>query len=239
MASMFSLANPKRFMDTSEKLLPWLGSTASITLIAGFVLGFLAPPDYQQGTTVKIMFLHVPAAWTAMMAYGLMALMSFVSLIWRHALADVAAKTAAPLGAVFTTLGLATGSLWGRPMWGKYWVWDARLTSFLLLLFLYLGYIALRTAIEDETRAARAAAILALVGVVNLPIIEFSVNWQTLHQGESILRADGPQIATVFLWPLGISALGYSLLFLTLWIVRIRTEILDRRARTLIMSDQP
>jgi len=122
MASMFSLANPKRFMDTSEKLLPWLGSTASITLIAGFVLGFLAPPDYQQGTTVKIMFLHVPAAWTAMMAYGLMALMSFVSLIWRHALADVAAKTAAPLGAVFTTLGLATGSLWGRPMWGKYWV---------------------------------------------------------------------------------------------------------------------
>jgi len=239
MASMFSLANPKRFMDTSEKLLPWLGSTASITLIAGFVLGFLAPPDYQQGTTVKIMFLHVPAAWTAMMAYGLMALMSFVSLIWRHALADVAAKTAAPLGAVFTTLGLATGSLWGRPMWGKYWVWDARLTSFLLLLFLYLGYIALRTAIEDETRAARAAAILALVGVVNLPIIEFSVNWQTLHQGESILRADGPQIATVFLWPLGISALGYSLLFLTLWIVRIRTEILERRARTLIMSDQP
>jgi heme exporter protein C len=239
MASMFSLANPKRFMDMSETLLPWLGSAAAISLIAGFVLGFLAPPDYQQGTTVKIMFLHVPAAWTAMMAYGLMALMSFVSLIWRHALADVAAKTAAPLGAVFTTLGLATGALWGRPMWGKYWVWDARLTSFLLLLFLYLGYIALRTAIEDETRAARAAAILALVGAVNLPIIEFSVNWQTLHQGESILRADGPQIATVFLWPLGISALGYSLLFLTLWIVRIRTEILDRRARTLILSGQP
>jgi heme exporter protein C len=239
MASMFSLANPKRFMDMSETLLPWLGSAAAISLIAGFVLGFLAPPDYQQGTTVKIMFLHVPAAWTAMMAYGLMALMSFVSLIWRHALADVAAKTAALLGAVFTTLGLATGALWGRPMWGKYWVWDARLTSFLLLLFLYLGYIALRTAIEDETRAARAAAILALVGAVNLPIIEFSVNWQTLHQGESILRADGPQIATVFLWPLGISALGYSLLFLTLWIVRIRTEILDRRARTLILSGQP
>jgi len=239
MASMFSLANPKRFMDMSEKLLPWLGSAAALTLIAGFVLGFLAPPDYQQGTTVKIMFLHVPAAWTAMMAYGLMALMSFVSLIWRHALADVAAKTAAPLGAVFTTLGLATGSLWGRPMWGTYWVWDARLTSFLLLLFLYLGYIALRTAIEDETRATRAAAILALVGAVNLPIIEFSVNWHTLHQGESILRADGPQIATVFLWPLGISALGYSLLFLTLWIVRIRTEILDRRARTLILSGQP
>jgi heme exporter protein C len=239
MASMFALANPKRFMDMSEKLLPWLGSAAAISLFAGFALGFLAPPDYQQGTTVKIMFLHVPAAWTAMMAYGLMALMSFVSLIWRHALADVAAKTAAPLGAVFTMLGLATGSLWGRPMWGTYWVWDARLTSFLLLLFLYLGYIALRTAIEDETRAARAAAILALVGAVNLPIIEFSVNWHTLHQGESILRADGPQIATVFLWPLGISALGYTLLFLTLWTVRIRTEILERRARALVLSGQP
>ena len=239
MASMFALANPKRFMDMSEKLLPWLSGAAALALAAGFVLGFLAPPDYQQGMTVKIMFLHVPAAWTAMMAYGLMALMSFVSLIWRHALADVAAKTAAPLGAVFTGLGLVTGSLWGRPMWGTYWVWDARLTSFLLLLFLYLGYIALRTAIEDETRAARAAAILALVGAVNLPIIEYSVNWHTLHQGESILRADGPQIATVFLWPLGISALGYSLLFLTLWVVRIRTEILERRARSIILSGQP
>jgi heme exporter protein C len=239
MASMLSLANPKRFMDMSAKLLPWLGGASALTLLAGFTLGFLAPPDYQQGTTVKIMFLHVPAAWTAMMAYGLMALMSFVSLIWRHALADVAAKTAAPLGAVFTVLGLVTGSLWGRPMWGTYWVWDARLTSFLLLLFLYLGYIALRSAIEDETRAARAAAILALVGAVNLPIIEFSVNWHTLHQGESILRADGPQIATVFLWPLGISAFGYTVLFLTLWIVRIRTEILERRARTLILSGHP
>ena len=188
--------------------------------------------------TVKIMFLHVPAAWTAMMAYGLMALMSFVSLIWRHALADVAAKTAAPLGAVFTGLGLVTGSLWGRPMWGTYWVWDARLTSFLLLLFLYLGYIALRTAIEDETRAARAAAILALVGAVNLPIIEYSVNWHTLHQGESIVRADGPQIASVFLWPLGLTALGYTLLFFALWMVRIRTEILERRARALMLVEK-
>jgi heme exporter protein C len=239
MASMFSFANPKRFMDMSERLLPWLGGGTAIALLAGLILGFLAPPDYQQGTTVKIMFLHVPAAWTAMMAYGLIAVMSFVSLIWRHALADVAAKTAAPLGAVFTALGLVTGSLWGRPMWGTYWVWDARLTSFLLLLFLYLGYIALRGAIEDETRAARAAAILALVGAVNLPIIEFSVNWHTLHQGESILRADGPQIATVFLWPLGISAFGYTLLFLTLWVVRIRTEILERRARALILSGHP
>jgi len=238
MANMFALANPKRFMDASATFLPWLAVAAALALASGLILGFLAPPDYQQGTTVKIMFLHVPAAWTAMMAYGLMAVTSFFSLVWRHPLADVAAKAAAPLGAIFTVLGLVTGSLWGRPMWGTYWVWDARLTSFLLLLFLYLGYIALWNAIEDEARAARAAAILALVGAVNLPIIEFSVNWHTLHQGESIMRADGPQIAAVFLWPLGLTALGYTLLFFALWTVRIRTEILERRARSLMLAGQ-
>lgn len=239
MASMFALANPKRFMDASAQFVPWLAIVAVVTLALGLLLGLLAPPDYQQGDTVKIMFLHVPAAWTAMMAYGLMALTSLFSLVWRHPLADVAAKSAAPLGAVFTVLGLITGSLWGRPMWGTYWVWDARLTSFLLLLFLYLGYIALWNAIEDEVRAARAASILALVGAVNLPIIEFSVNWHTLHQGESIMRSDGPQIATVFLWPLGLTALGYTLLFFTLWTIRIRTEVLERRARTMMLGEQP
>jgi heme exporter protein C len=233
---MFALANPKRFMDLSARLLPWLTGASVLTLSIGLVLGFLAPPDYQQGDTVKIMFLHVPAAWTAMMAYGLLALCSLFGLVWRHPLADVAAKAAAPIGAVFTTLGLITGSLWGRPMWGAWWVWDARLTSFLLLLFLYLGYIALWNAIEDDVRAARAAAILALLGAVNLPIIEFSVNWHTLHQGESIVRADGPQIAAVFLWPLGFMALGYTLLFFTLWVIRIRTEILERRARSLLLT---
>jgi heme exporter protein C len=236
MAVMFAFANPKRFMDLSARLLPWLIGATVLTLLVGIVLGFLAPPDYQQGDTVKIMFLHVPASWTAMMAYGLLALTSLVGLVWRHPLADVAAKAAAPLGAVFTALGLITGSLWGRPMWGAWWVWDARLTSFLLLLLLYLGYIALWNAIEDEVRAARAAAILALLGAVNLPIIEFSVNWHTLHQGESIIRADGPQIATVFLWPLGFMALAYTLLFFTLWTVRIRTEILERRARSLLLA---
>jgi heme exporter protein C len=233
---MFALANPKRFMDLSARLLPWLTGASVLTLSIGLVLGFLAPPDYQQGDTVKIMFLHVPAAWTAMMAYGLLALCSLFGLVWRHPLADVAAKAAAPIGAVFTTLGLITGSLWGRPMWGAWWVWDARLTSFLLLLLLYLGYIALWNAIEDDVRAARAAAILALLGAVNLPIIEFSVNWHTLHQGESIVRADGPQIAAVFLWPLGFMALGYTLLFFTLWVIRIRTEILERRARSLLLT---
>ncbi|HEY4943741.1 MAG TPA: heme ABC transporter permease CcmC [Rhizomicrobium sp.] len=236
MASLFALANPKRFLDASAAFLPWLSGATVLTLGAGVILGFLAPPDYQQGDTVKIMFLHVPAAWTAMMAYGLLALASLFSLVWRHPLADVAAKAAAPLGAVFTVLGLVTGSLWGRPMWGAYWVWDARLTSFLLLLFLYLGYIALWNAIEDEVQAARGAAILALVGAVNLPIIEFSVDWHTLHQGESIVRSGGPLISSVFLWPLGLTALGYTLLFFTLWTVRIRTEILERRARALLLT---
>jgi heme exporter protein C len=234
---MFQYANPKRFMDLSGVVLPWLIGATVLTLGAGLVLGLSVPPDYQQGETVRIMFLHVPAAWTAMMAYGLMALASIIGLINRHPLADVAARAAAPLGAVFTALGLITGSLWGRPMWGAWWVWDGRLTSFLLLLFLYLGYIALGNAIEDETRAARACAILAIVGAINLPIIHFSVVWwTTLHQGASILRSGGSAIAPVFLWPLFLMALGYTCLFMTLWTVRIRTEILNRRARVLMLT---
>jgi heme exporter protein C len=239
MASLFELANPKRFMNLSGALLPWFASAAAILLGVGLYLAlFASPPDYQQGETVRIMFIHVPAAWTAMMAYGLMAVASLFSLVWRHPLADVAAKAAAPLGALFTALALITGSLWGKPMWGAYWVWDARLTSFLLLLFLYLGYVALWNAIEDEIRAARAAAILALVGAVNLPIIKFSVDWwNTLHQGESIFRTGGPTISAVFLWPLFLMAFGYTFLFFTLWMIRIRTEILERRARTLMLGN--
>ena len=236
---MLRYANPTRFMQLSTTLLPWLGAAALASLAAGLYLGLSVPPDYQQGDTVRVMFLHVPAAWTAMMAYGLMAAASLVGLVWRHPLADQAAKAIAPLGALFTALGLITGSLWGRPMWGAWWVWDGRLTSFLLLLFLYLGYIALWNAIEDETRAARAAAILALVGAVNLPVIEFSVDWwTTLHQGESILRKGGPLIATVYLWPLFAMALGYTLLFFTLWLMRIQTEILGRRARSLMLAEE-
>lgn len=236
---MLRYANPTRFMQLSGTLLPWFAGASVALLAAGLYLGFTAPPDYQQGDTVRVMFIHVPAAWTAMMGYGLMAVASLVGLVWRHPLADVAAKSAAPLGAVFTALGLITGSLWGRPMWGAWWVWDGRLTSFLLLLFLYLGYIALWNAIEDETRAARAAAILALVGAVNLPIIEFSVDWwTTLHQGESILRSGGPLISAVYLWPLFAMALGYTFLFFALWMVRIRTEILSRRARNLMLTGE-
>jgi heme exporter protein C len=236
---MLRYANPTRFMQLSTPLLPWLGAAALASLATGLYLGLSVPPDYQQGETVRVMFLHVPAAWTAMMAYGLMAAASLVGLVWRHPLADQAAKAIAPLGALFTALGLITGSLWGRPMWGAWWVWDGRLTSFLLLLFLYLGYIALWNAIEDETRAARAAAILALVGAVNLPVIEFSVDWwTTLHQGESILRKGGSLIATVYLWPLFAMALGYTLVFFTLWLMRIQTEILGRRGRSLMLAEE-
>jgi len=236
---MLRYANPARFMKLSSTLVPWLGGLALAALAAGLYLGFAAPPDYQQGDMVRVMFIHVPAAWIAMMAYGLMALASLIGLVQRHPLADVAAKAAAPLGALLTALGLITGSLWGRPMWGTWWVWDGRLTSFLLLLFLYLGYIALWNAIEDEMRAARAAAILALVGAVNLPIIEFSVDGgTTLHQGESILRKGGPLIASVYLWPLALMALGYTLLFFTLWLLRIRTEIMTRRARNLMLAGE-
>src|SRR5580692_5786138 len=234
---MLKYANPTRFMALSGTLLPWIAGAAAILIGAGLYLGFTAPPDYQQGDTVRIMFIHVPAATMAMAVYGLMALASLIGLVNRHPLADIAAREAAPLGALFTALALITGSLWGKPMWGAWWVWDARLTSFLILLFLYLGYIALWNAIEDETRAARVTAILAIVGAVNLPIIEFSVEWwSTLHQGESILRKGGPLIAPVFLWPLAAMALGYTFLFSTLWIVRIRTEILNRRLRALQMG---
>jgi heme exporter protein C len=205
-----------------------------LCLGVGLYLAFSVPPDYQQGSTVMMLFIHVPADVLAEIAYGAIAVCSLLSLVWRHPLSDTAARAAAPLGAVFTALGLITGALWGKPMWGTYWVWDARLTSFLLLLFLYLGYMALWNAIEDETRAARAAAILALIGVVNIPIIKFSVDWwSTLHQGESIVSG---KIAPVYLAPLLLMMAGYFLLFLTLWMMRIRTAIVERRARNLMVS---
>src|SRR5471030_779704 len=234
MAFMFALANPKRFMDASAQFLPWLAGAAILTLALGFFLSFLAPPDYQQGDTVKIMFLHVPAAWTEMMAYGLMALTSLFSLVWRHPLADVAAKSAAPLGAIFTVLGLITGSLWGRPMWGTYWVWDARLTSVLVLFLMYLGVIALYRSVEDPGRAGRAAAILTLVGAINLPIIKFSVDWwSTLHQPASVLRLGGTRLHPSILVPLLDMAIAFALLFFVLHLAAMRNEILRRRVRTL------
>jgi heme exporter protein C len=235
MQFLFRYANPVMFMRLSGAVLPFVAAAAVIALAAGLYLGFTAPPDYQQGRTVLILFIHVPAATMAMSAYGAVAACSLLSLVWRHPLSDTAARAAAPFGAVFTALGLVTGSLWGKPMWGTYWVWDARLTSFLLLLFLYLGYMALWNAIEDEIKAARAAAVLALVGAVNIPIIKFSVEWwSTLHQGESIMSGS---LAPVFLWPLLTMMAAYMLLFVTLWLMRIRTMIVERRARALMQGD--
>ena len=234
MQFLFRYANPANFMRLSGAVLPFTATGAALALATGLYLSFSVPPDYQQGATVKILFLHVPAATMAMGVYVAIAICSFLSLVWRHPLSDTAARAAAPLGAMFTVVGLITGALWGKPMWGTYWVWDGRLTSFLLLLFIYLGYMALWNAIEDEVRAARVAAILALVGAVNIPIIKFSVEWwNTLHQGETITTG---KLASVYVAPLLTMMLGYALLFATLWMMRIRTAILERRARNLMQG---
>jgi heme exporter protein C len=232
---MFRLANPNRFMQWSGKLLPWCAAATAILLGIGLYLAlFVAPPDYQQGESVRIMYIHVPAAYMATTVYAIMAVSSAVALIWRHPVADIAAREAAPLGAGFTLLCLVTGSLWGKPMWGTWWVWDARLTSVLVLFFLYLGYIALINAFDEPTRGARAGAILALVGVVNLPIIKFSVDWwNTLHQPSSIFRLGGPTIDPSMLWPLGLMALGFTFFFVTLWLMRIRSALMAAKLRAL------
>ncbi len=233
--ALVDLANPTRFLGYSGRLLPFLWASTGILLAIGLYLSFfVAPPDYQQGETVRIMFIHVPAAWLSMFGYGVMAVASLGTLVWRHPLADVAAKTAAPLGATFTFVALVTGSLWGKPMWGAWWVWDARLTSELVLLLMYLGLIALWQAVPDPGRAARAAAVLTLVGTINLPIIKFSVDWwNTLHQGESIFRADGPTIDPSMLTPLFVMMGGMTLLFVTLLLMAMRNEIVRRRVRTM------
>jgi len=231
-----TLANPSFFMGLTDRVLPWLAAVTAALFAVGLYLSFVAPPDYQQGETVRIMFIHVPAAWLAMMCYSVIAISSIGSLIWRHPLADVSAKAAAPIGAAFTLLALLTGSLWGKPMWGTYWVWDARLTSVLVLFFLYLGLIALWDAIEDSSRAGRAAAILALVGFVNVPIIKFSVDWwNTLHQPASVMRLGGSTIHPSLLIPLLVMALAYTCLFLWLHMKAMRAEILRRRVDTMTM----
>ncbi|MDP3750122.1 MAG: heme ABC transporter permease CcmC [Phenylobacterium sp.] len=225
------LSNPERFMAFSRWAAPMFGALAAGLGLAGLWLGFAAPEDYQQGDTVRIMFIHVPAAYMSMFVYACLAGASFLSLIFRHALADAAARAAAPLGAAFTFLALVTGSLWGRPMWGTWWEWDARMTSVLILFLLYVSYMALRASLDDETKAARAAAILALVGIVNLPVVKFSVDWwNSLHQGASVFRADGPAMPPIFLWPLGLMALAYTAAFGSLWLVGIRAEVWRRRA---------
>ena len=232
--TLIDLANPTRFLTLTTRLLPWLAAATAILLTIGLYQSAMAPDDYQQGATVKIMFIHVPNAWLSMLVWGVMSFAALGTLVWRHPLADVAAKAAAPIGAAFTFLALVTGSLWGRPMWGTYWEWDARLTSVLILFLMYLGVIALWRAVEDPSRAARAAAILTLVGAIDLPIIKFSVDWwNTLHQGTSVFRLAGPSIYPTILAPLLVMAFAFTLLFVTLHLAAMRNEILRRRVRTL------
>ena len=214
----------------SGKLIPWLGWSCLLLMLTGLYFGFfVAPPDYQQGESYRIIFIHVPSAWMSMFVYMVMATAGAIGLIWRIKLADIVAWASAPIGAAFTFLALVTGSLWGKPMWGAYWVWDARLTSELILLFLYLGFIALQASIEDPRNAARAGAILALVGVVNIPIIHYSVEWwSTLHQGPTVTKFDKPSIHISMLIPLLLMAFAFKFYYLTSLLMRARGELLKR-----------
>lgn len=232
------LANPSRFMRLADALAPWLALGTGLLLTAGLYKGLLdSPADYQQGEGVRIMYVHVPAAYMAMAIYAVMALASASFLIWKHPLGDILSRASAPIGLGFCVICLVTGSLWGKPMWGAWWVWDARLTSVLILFFLYLGYLGLSNAFDDPARGDRPAALLAVVGVVNLPVIKFSVDWwNTLHQPASLLRAEGPAIATEMLIPLLLMLGGFLLFYLCLLVVRLRGELLAVRMRGLIVG---
>jgi heme exporter protein C len=234
LALLHKLANPTRFMAVSGRLLPVLSATAAVLIAIGLYMAFFtAPPDYQQGHVVKIMYVHVPAAWLALFGYVIVAASSFGLLVFRHPLADVSAKSAALVGGIFTLLCLATGSLWGKPMWGTYWAWDPRLTSVLILFFLYVGLFALRSSIEDEALAGNLTAVLGLVGIVILPVIRFSVDWNSLHQQPSVSRPGMPTIHPSLLWPLLVMAAGMMALFVALHLKAMRNEILRRQVKTL------
>jgi heme exporter protein C len=228
---MQRFANPYRFFQIADKLLPFLWVATVLAFVTALYFAFFnSPPDYQQGETVRIMYVHVPSASLALFVYVLMALASAVALIWKHPLADMAAKAAAPLGAGFCFLALATGSIWGKPMWGTWWVWDARLTSMFVLMLLYLGYIAVWRTFDDQRRAADLARIVALVGVINIPIVKFSVDWwNTLHQPASTLRRNGPAIHETILWPLGLMFLAFTLLFICTHLVALKNEVRQRK----------
>ena len=229
--SFYRLASPNYFYQQSGRLLPWLAAVTLLLFTTGLIWGLaFAPADYQQGNGFRIMYVHVPAAVFSMGVYVAMAVTGGIGLIWRIKVAAMVARSCAPIGAAFTFLALATGSLWGKPMWGAWWVWDARLTSELILLFLYLGYMALQEAIEERDTADRASAVLALVGLINIPIIHYSVEWwYTLHQGATILKLGKPSIAPAMLWPLLVMLAAYGLLALLVVLLRTRNEVLERK----------
>lgn len=237
---MHKFANPAQFTRLANRVLPWTSFFAAICFIFGLYFSiFASPPDYQQGETVRIMYVHVPAAWMSLFTYTLMAVASASFLIWKHSLADIAARALAPVGASFTAITLITGALWGQPMWGTWWVWDARLTSVLILFFLYLGYMTLVNAFEDSEKGSKAGAVLALIGFVNIPIIKFSVDWwNTLHQPASLSRLDAPAIDPSMLTPLILMALGFKLFLITILIIRMRTTLIEKRlqAKQLLKS---
>jgi heme exporter protein C len=233
---VIDLANPSRFLALTDRILPWIAGAAAFAFVLGATQAYIAPGDYQQGATAKIMFIHVPAAYLGTLCWALMSVAALGTLVWRHPLADVAAKAAAPIGAAFTLMCLITGMLWGRPMWGTYWVWDARLTSVLVLFLMYLGVIALWRTIDEPSRAARIVAVLTLVGALNIPIIKYSVDWwNTLHQPAAVLKLSGSSIHPAILLPLVISLVAFTLLFLALHLAAMRNEIMRRRVRTMLI----
>lgn len=228
-------ANPTRFLRLANAVLPWLTGLTVILIGTGIYFAFAAsPPDFQQGETVRIMYVHVPSAWMAMFAYAFIVVASAVGLIWKHPVAHVCAMAAAPVGACFTLICLATGSLWGKPMWGTWWVWDARLTSVLILFFIYLAFIALANAFDDAERGEKASAVLALMGSVILPVIKFSVDWwNTLHQPASVTKLGMPSVDASMLPPLFLMAIGFTTLFFVLVIIRARAGLAARRINAL------
>jgi heme exporter protein C len=228
------MASPRYFYNLAGRLIPWLGAACLLFMLAGLYYGLIeAPPDYQQGDSYRIMFIHVPAAWMSMFVYVVMAGAGLIGLVWHIKLAEMIAISSATIGASFTFLALVTGSLWGKPMWGTWWVWDARLTSELILLFLYLGVIALYNAVDDKRTAARSTAILALVGVVNIPIIHFSVEWwNTLHQGSTVTKLGAPSIDISMLIPLLLMAVAFKLYYALVVLMRARCEVLERERNT-------
>jgi heme exporter protein C len=229
------LANPQRFLAFSRVAAPILGVLAVTLAAMALWTGWSVPDDYQQGSTIRLFFIHVPCTITSMFIYGCLAVSAFFGLVFRHSLADAAARAAAPLGAAYTFLGLVTGSFWAKPMFGTWWVWDARFTSYLILLLLYLGYMALQASIDDETKADRASGILALVGAINLPIIYFSVQWwSTLHQGDTLFTPG--KLAPAYVAPAFLMLGAFYLGFGALWLVRIRGEIWRRRAQALAVQ---
>ena len=233
------LANPSRFRVFSEKSYPYTLFMMIILMFVGLWYSLLnSPPDYQQGETVRIMYVHVPAAWMAMIVYLSMTIMSLFALVWRHPLADILSKCSAPIGASFTLIALVTGSIWGKPTWGTWWVWDARLTSVFILFLIYMGHITLVRSFEDEYKGARAGAILTLIGAFNLPIIKFSVDWwNTLHQPASVIKLDGPTIHIDMMIPLILMALGFLFFYFSFLLINVQTELNNRKLKKLFIQN--